>query len=102
MKLPEDCENMSEIRAEIDVLDQQVIGLLGQRFRYVKAASRFKTSETSVRAPERFASMLEQRRLWAGEAGLSPDAIEKLYRDLVNHFIEEEMKEWKEKSSSTA
>jgi isochorismate pyruvate lyase len=95
MKSPEKCENMGEIRAEIDTLDKQVIDLLGQRFRYVKAASKFKTSETSVRAPERFASMLEQRRHWATEVGLNPDAIEKLYRDLVTHFIEEEMKEWK-------
>ncbi|MDD5375845.1 hypothetical protein [Acidithiobacillus sp.] len=39
--------------------------------------------------------MLQQRRLWAQEQGLSPDAIEKLYSDLVNHFIEEEMKGWR-------
>jgi len=42
--------------------------------------------------------MLEQRRLWASSEGLSPDAIEKMYRDLVNHFIKEEMSEWKSES----
>ncbi len=95
MKTPDDCENMAEIRAEIDQLDRQVIALLGRRFAYVKAASKFKTSETSVKAPERFQSMLQQRRVWAEEEGLNPHAIEKLYQDLVNHFIEEEMKHWK-------
>ncbi|HEY9657222.1 MAG TPA: chorismate mutase [Allocoleopsis sp.] len=45
---------MVDIRAEIDRLDRQVVALLGQRFAYVKAASKFKTSETTVRAPERY------------------------------------------------
>ncbi|HEY9630043.1 MAG TPA: isochorismate lyase [Coleofasciculaceae cyanobacterium] len=96
MKTPDECEQMSEIRAEIDRLDRQVIALLGQRFSYVKAAAKFKTSETSVRAPERFQAMLQQRRAWAEEEGLNSDAIEKMYRDLVTHFIDEEMKHWQQ------
>jgi isochorismate pyruvate lyase len=94
LKVPEACSNLQEIRAEIDQLDQQIITALGERFAYVKAASKFKTSETSVKAPERLQSMLQQRRLWAEEAGLNPDVIEKLYQDLVNHFIDEEMQHW--------
>ncbi len=96
MKTPEQCENMADIRAEIDRLDRHVVTLLGQRFAYVKAASKYKSSETTVRAPERFKAMLEQRRIWAEEEGLNADAIEKMYQDLVNHFIDEEMKHWKQ------
>ena len=96
MKSPEQCESMTDIRAEIDRLDRQVLTLLGQRFAYVKAASKFKTSETTVRAPERLQAMLQQRRVWAEEEGLNADAIEKMYQDLVNHFIDEEMKHWKQ------
>ena len=95
MKTPDACSTLDEIRAEIDRLDRQVIALLGQRFAYVKAAAKFKTSETGVRAPERFAALLRQRRQWAEEAGLSPEVIEHLYRDLVTYFMEEEMKHWK-------
>ena len=91
---PEDCSGMEDIQDEIDKMDKDVIAILGKRFEYVKAASKFKTSETSVRAPERFQAMLEQRRVWALSEGLSPDAIEKMYRDLVNHFINEEMSKW--------
>jgi isochorismate pyruvate lyase len=98
MKLPEECKNITDIRVEIDQLDRQVIALLGQRFTYVKAASKFKTDVTSVKAPERFQTMLQQRRAWAEEEGLNPDAIEKMYTDLVNHFIEEEMKYWKSRN----
>lgn len=91
---PEACASMEDIRREIDALDQAVIQLLGKRFHYVLAASKFKTSATSVRAPERFKAMLVTRRKWAEAEGLNPDAIENMYSDLVNHFIAEEMKHW--------
>lgn len=100
-KEPDDCADMQDIRREIDCLDQMIIALLGKRFQYVRAAAKFKTSESSVRAPERFKAMLQQRRVWAEENGLNPDAIEKLYSDLVTHFIEEEMKRWHAERSSS-
>ncbi|NLR57618.1 isochorismate lyase [Chitinophaga polysaccharea] len=94
MKTPEACENMADIRTAIDTIDQEVVQLLGRRFNYVKVAAKFKTSEAAVQAPERFKAMLAQRREWAMAAGLNADAIEKMYSDLVKHFIEEEMKHW--------
>lgn len=42
--------------------------------------------------------MLQTRRQWAEENGLSADVIEKMYSDLVNYFIEEEMRGFKAKS----
>ncbi|NLR78097.1 isochorismate lyase [Chitinophaga eiseniae] len=94
MKTPDACENMADIRMAIDTIDEEVVQLLGRRFNYVKAAAKFKTSEAAVQAPERFKAMLAQRREWAIAAGLNADAIEKMYSDLVKHFIEEEMKHW--------
>ena len=94
---PEDCSNIQDIRNEIDRLDRQTIALLGKRFKYVKAAAKFKTSKTSVKAPERFKSMLEQRRKWAEQEKLNPNVIENIYRDLVNYFINEELENWKTK-----
>ena len=94
---PEDCSSIQDIRIEIDRLDRQIIALIGTRFEYVKAAAKYKTSETSVKAPERFKSMLEQRRIWAEEENLSPDVIENIYQDLVNYFIKEELEDWKDK-----
>ena len=94
MKTPEECADMADIRREIDQLDYQIIQLLGRRFAYVKAASKFKTSEAGVKAPERLEAMLVQRRAWAEEAGLNPDVIEKMYQDLVSHFIAEELRQW--------
>lgn len=90
-----DCRDMTDIRVAIDHLDAQVIELLGQRFDYVKAAAKFKTDAQSVKAPERLKRMLEQRRQWAETAGLEPDIIEQLYRDLVQYFINAELDHWR-------
>ncbi|TAE28790.1 MAG: isochorismate lyase [Candidatus Kapaibacterium sp.] len=95
MKTPEQCENISDIRTEIDRRDRQIIALLGERLSYVRAASQFKTSEASVRAVERVRSLLQDRRAWALEEGLDAELIEKMYRDLLNFFIEEELNDWK-------
>ena len=95
---PLECQTMIDVRNEIDNLDKNIIHLIGKRFEYVKAAAKFKKSEEGVRSPERFKTMLEQRRIWAEDSGLNPDVIEKMYSDLVNYFIAEELEHWKIKS----
>ena len=94
MKNPDECANIHEVREEIDIIDREVIEALSKRFQYVIAAARFKTSEASVRSSDRFQAMLQQRREWAQESGLNPDVVENLYRDLVNYYIEEELKHY--------
>lgn len=95
MKTPEQCENIAEIRAEIDRIDRNIVAALGERLKYVRAASQFKTSEASVRAVERVRSLLEQRRTWAEDEGIDPEVVEKIYRDLLSFFIESELNDWK-------
>jgi isochorismate pyruvate lyase len=97
MKKPEECLDMQEIRNEIDQIDKNIIDQLGLRINYVKAAAKFKKNELAVKAPERFVAMLSQRRIWAEQNNLSADVIEKMYRDLVNYFIGEELRHFGEK-----
>lgn len=91
---PEVCSGMDDIRREIDHLDRTIVALIGRRAQYVVAAAKFKTSQSAVRAPERYAAMLVQRREWAVAEELNPDVIEKLYIDLVQYFIAEELRRW--------
>lgn len=91
MKKPDECLDIQEIRCELDRLDHEIIIALGKRRPYVKAASKFKTDEAGVRAPDRVSSMLRQRRAWAAEEGLDPDLIERIYKELVTYFINEEL-----------
>src|SRR5699024_11053815 len=97
MQDPEKSESLQEIRNAIDFLDRHIIHLIGERSKYVKAEAKFKKDHEAVRAPERFQSMLAQRREWAEQEGLDPDAIEQMYFNLVNHFIARELEYWKEK-----
>ncbi len=83
------------MRRAIDALDRDIIAMIGRRARYVEAAARFKTDESSVRAPERRKAMLEARRRWAEEENLSPDVVEEVYRILVSYFIDHEMNRWR-------
>ena len=89
---PTECTSIQQVRQQIDLLDREIITALGQRFGYVKAITRFKKNAEEVAAPARFQQVLESRRQWASEAGLNADVIEQMYRLLIAHFIEEELK----------
>jgi isochorismate pyruvate lyase len=93
---PEECASIEDVRLGIDALDREIIALIGRRAHYVEAAARFKTGESSVRAPERRKAMLEARRRWAEEEGLSPEVIEAVYETLVAYFIDREMAHWRD------
>jgi len=92
MKLPTDCDTITEIRSEIDNLDQQIIELIGKRFSYVKEIVRFKSNEEDVLAQKRYREVLEKRREWAKNQNLNPDTIEDIYKTLMKYFIDEQMK----------
>ncbi|MBS1855644.1 MAG: chorismate mutase family protein [Acidobacteria bacterium] len=95
-KPPRECRTLAEIRQEIDRIDRGIIRAIGERKQYVMAAAAFKKNPAEVAAPERFAAMLAVRRQWAEEVGISPDVVERLYRDLVGYFIAEEQGRWAE------
>ena len=99
MKAPEECASIGEVRRAIDALDREVVALIGRRARYVDAAARFKTDDVSVRAPERREAMLEERRRWAEEEGLSPGVIEAVYEILVSYFTDRELERWRNMAS---
>lgn len=91
---PDQCANLDEIRAGMDAIDREIVALIARRVAYVRTAAAFKTSSANVAAPERVAAVLKTRREWAEAAGLSGDAIENLYRDLVAYSVSEEHKQW--------
>lgn len=86
-----DVSSLAEARAAIDVIDAEVIRLLGNRAGYVQQVVNFKNTPEDVHAPDRYAQVMHHRRELAEAAGLNPDVIEDMYKLLVNHFIKEEM-----------
>lgn len=93
MKSAKDCTSIEEIREAIDQLDSQIIEFLGARYQYVKEIVRFKQpTEESIIAKKRYDSVISSRREMAEKNGLSPDLIEKIYKEMLAHFIGEELK----------
>lgn len=91
MKSPAECSTIEEVRAVIDTLDREIVDLLGRRFQYVQAITRFKKTADDVRAPDRRAAVIAARRAWAVEAGLDPDVVERMYTLLIDHFVAVEL-----------
>ena len=92
---------MQDIRESIDTIDQEIISLIGKRAEYVHEAAKFKTDADSVKATDRVQKMMIQRRKWAEASQLDPDFIEQLYQNLVDYFVQKEMKTWKDQSASS-
>jgi isochorismate pyruvate lyase len=91
MKSPAECRTIEEVRSEIDRIDRAIIESIARRREYVHAVMQFKRSAEDVHAHNRQRQMLAVRREWAGQAGLSPDLVENIFRSLVDHFISEEL-----------
>jgi len=96
-KQPSECSSLQDIRDEIDAIDHEITFALGRRLEYVKAASAFKPNLESIPAPERVAAMLPQRRLWAEQAGLEPDFFENIFSQLIQWFINEQVRFYRSK-----
>ena len=92
MKKPGSCKNIVEVRNEIDKIDRSIMELLANRQEFVEEIVRFKTDENSVIAKDRQLEVFSKRRQWAEELGLDPDFIEYIFRQLVKHNIEKELK----------
>lgn len=95
IRAPQDCRDLSDIRAAIDSIDRDIIDTLALRMRYVEAASAFKPDEDSIPAPERVAAMLPQRRRWAESANLDGDFVHELYHRIIHWYIQQQVIYWR-------
>lgn len=87
------CESLADARKKIDCIDNALIELLAQRQFYVDQAVRFKNSVQDVQAPERVEQVIANVRNKANLQGVDPDLIEKIYREMIQYFIQRELKE---------
>lgn len=71
----------------MDALDQQIVALLGERFRFMDAAARIKATRGAVRDEARKNQVLENVRRAALDAGVPDDLITRLYDMLVEGSI---------------
>lgn len=88
---PEACRTMAEVRHGVDRLDEDIVRLLGQRFRYMDAAARIKPVREAVRDEDRKAQVLANVARLAEEQGVPAAAAAELYERLVEASIAYEL-----------
>jgi isochorismate pyruvate lyase len=84
---PPACTNMAQVRHGVDRLDEEIVRLIGERFRYMDAAARIKPARGAVRDEDRKAQVLANVARLAREHGVPEQAAAELYERLVEASI---------------
>ena len=91
LRKPVDCNNMDELRHQIDKLDVKIIELLANRSEYIDRATELKKSNgMPARIPERIETVVSNARNAAEDLDLDADLVEKIWRILINWSIQRE------------
>lgn len=85
--------SISDVRKQIDALDSQLVKLIAQRGECVKAAAAFKKNTQDVRAPDRVQQVIDKVSILAEEHGLPQEIIQKVYRSMIDAFIDFELQQ---------
>ncbi|MET0193843.1 MAG: chorismate mutase [Hyphomicrobiaceae bacterium] len=88
---PAECTDLSQVRIEIDRLDNDLVDLIAERFGYVERAWQIKLGlkqEASV--PWRNQQVIDKVRARAVDKGVPPDLCEALWRQMIGWFIQYE------------
>ena len=87
------CQNIDEVRAQIDRIDRQIVTLLAARGAYVTQAARFKKTTDDVKAPQRVEQVIAKVTALAAELGANPSVTEQTYHAMISGFINAELAE---------
>lgn len=94
LTLPDDCRDMTEVRAGVDATDRALMELLDRRFGYMRAAARIKQDRATVRDEARKAGVIAAAAEDAAARGLPDEAIAAIWDRLVEASIAYEFVEW--------
>jgi isochorismate pyruvate lyase len=86
-----DCTTMAEVRAGVDQLDRELVGLLARRFAYMDAAARIKPERGHVRDEGRKAEVIANARAEAKRLGVPEEVVGDLWERLVEASIAYEL-----------
>jgi isochorismate pyruvate lyase len=86
--------SLDEIRTNIDEIDREIVTLLSKRGNCVKQAARFKTTPDHIRDAKRLEQIIEKVTLYAKDIDFDPFTVETIYRNMLEAFIQLEMKSY--------
>jgi len=101
-RAPEQCRDMSELRAEIDRLDRELVAMLAERQGYIERAAEIKQDRNVVRDQARIEDVVANVLVAARKAGLDPRIAEPVWRTLIERCIAHEFDRFDELKSVSA
>jgi isochorismate pyruvate lyase len=88
---PDACRDLSEIRVEIDRIDNGLVDCIAERLGYVERAWQLKLElRQEANVPWRNQQVIDKVRARALEKGVPPDLCEALWRQMIGWFIQYE------------
>ncbi|MDH0092285.1 chorismate mutase [Achromobacter mucicolens] len=82
-------DELASLRAEVDEIDQQIMLLLGVRFRCTDMIGELKANHgMDLVDPKRETQQVERIRRLAVEAGVPPDLAETILREVIDTVID--------------
>lgn len=98
LKSANECETMTDVRYEVDRIDELLVELLAERQSMMDAAARIKQHRNTVRDEARIEDVVAKVLRHANEHGLSPKIAEPVWRLLIEKCIEYEFVQFDENS----
>ncbi len=89
-RLPNQCRDMTEVRAEIDRIDESLVDLISERLGYVDRAWQLKTNPGDAYVPWRVQQVIDKVKARAAGKGLPPELTEALWRQMIGWFVQYE------------
>ncbi len=77
------CTSLIEVRESIDVIDAQLVKLIGKRLAYVKKAGEIKSGSVSVHDQSRENKILKRVGLLAEQQGYSAEIAEAIFKTIL-------------------
>jgi len=86
--------SLDELRGKVDIIDEQIIDLLARRTGVVEQIGNYKARNASVvHDPTREAWILDKLSTLAEKKGFSPSVTVKIYKILLEHFVDMQKKQ---------
>ena len=99
---PTTLTDIKDLRHEIDIIDAEVLNLLGKRMDIAEAIGRFKKENNiAILQPARWAAILAKAIEMAPEKGLSQKFVTDFLKAIHHESIKHQEDVWKEKTSTS-
>ena len=103
-KRPSECSDMSDVRAEIDRIDEALVDLIAERFGYVERAWQLKKDPGEANVPWRIQQVIDRVKTQARQRGLPAEMIEMVgaqWRNMIGWFVQYEEEKLRQQEASS-